>query len=127
VTGAGSSSYTRDPQGTLIDQRTSGGGRNYYLFDALGSVTALTDSTGAVAATYSYDPWGVTTATGTAAAGNPFRYTGAFYDTATSLYKMGARYYNPLHARWSQPDPVHQPTNLSEATATSTGGTIRST
>ncbi len=36
---------------------------------------------------------------------NPWRYTGQYQDTATGLYKMGARYYEPELGRWTQQDP----------------------
>jgi uncharacterized protein RhaS with RHS repeats len=48
---------------------------NYYVFDALGSVIALTDGSGAIAASYTYDPYGTTlTASGAQANVNPFRF-----------------------------------------------------
>jgi RHS repeat-associated protein len=30
------------------------------------------------------------------------------------MYKFGARYYNPVLERWSQPDPIDQPGDLQE-------------
>jgi hypothetical protein len=53
----GSTSFIRDPDGTLISMRTSTGASFYYTTDALGSTILLTDSTQAAAATYAYD-WG---------------------------------------------------------------------
>jgi hypothetical protein len=53
-----------------------------------GSVAALTDSTGTVVASYSYEPFGkLTNSTGTIA--NPYRWLGGlgvYHDTATGLY-----------------------------------------
>ncbi len=97
-------STTRDPAGGLVGLR-SGTSRNYYLVDGLGSVVALTDSSGAVTHSYAYDPYGVTTETTSSALVNPWRYTGQFQDVVTGLYKMGARYYQPDLGRWTQPDP----------------------
>ncbi|MGH2410394.1 MAG: RHS repeat-associated core domain-containing protein, partial [Chloroflexota bacterium] len=37
---------------------------------------------------------------------NPFRYTGAIWDAATGLYKMGERYYDPAAGRFTQEDPL---------------------
>jgi hypothetical protein len=49
--------FTRDSDRQLIDERTPNG-TYYYVEDANGSVVALTNSSGAVANRYSYDPWG---------------------------------------------------------------------
>ncbi len=95
---------TRDPNGSLVGLR-SGAGRSYYLVDGLGSVAAMTDSSGAVTHSYSYDPYGVTSETTSSALVNPWRYTGQYQDLSTGLYKMGARYYQPDLGRWTQRDP----------------------
>jgi RHS repeat-associated protein len=58
------------------------------------------------AATYAYDPWGnTTTSTGALATTNPWHYASSY--TATGYLKLGARYYNPTTARFTQPDPAH--------------------
>src|SRR5262249_47447149 len=49
-------------------------GIRYFLWDAMGSTIALTDSSQTVQQTYSYDPYGVVNATG--ASSNPYQYTG---------------------------------------------------
>ena len=54
--------------------RTTATGQEFYHTDALGSVVALTDETGTVRTTYTYDPFRKTTITGTST--NPFQYTG---------------------------------------------------
>ena len=77
---------------------------NYYLFDGLGSVVSLTDGTGVVRDTYSYDAFGQTT-TANAPVANNLRFAGAYQDT-TGLYKIGQRYYDPSVGRWTQQDPV---------------------
>jgi RHS repeat-associated protein len=98
-------SYVRDNAGGLVGLRDTA--RSYYLFDGLGSVVAVTNDAGTVVNRYSYDPYGVTTETRyTGAKTNPWRYTGAYFDTTTGLYKMGARYYQPELGRWTQPDSV---------------------
>jgi len=75
------------------------------LYDAHGSVSALTDDPGGVVQTsYSYDPYGETTKTGSVA--NPFQFASGYHDEVTGLYKFGARYYQPENARWTQQDPV---------------------
>ncbi|MGI8690094.1 MAG: colicin E5-related ribonuclease [Thermomicrobiales bacterium] len=98
--------YTRTPGGRLVSELLPGGVRYYYLTDGLGSIVALVDVNGNVAARYGYDPYGQTVVkTGSAAESNPFRYTGAYLDS-TGLYKMGARYYDPARGRFTQLDPL---------------------
>jgi YD repeat-containing protein len=66
--------------------------RYYYVYDARGDVVNLTDATGAVVASYSYDTWGALTASSESipnAGGwvNPSRYDGrdrARYDAANA-------------------------------------------
>lgn len=63
-----------------------GEGSYYYLFDGLGSVVGLVDTSQNVVARYGYDPYGQTiTKSGTAVDGNAWRYTGAYLDS-TGLY-----------------------------------------
>ncbi len=78
-----------------------------YLFDGLGSVVAVTDASGTVTNSYTYDPFGVTTETKAPGTNtfNPWRYTSQYQDTSTGLYKVGARYYQPELGRWTQTDP----------------------
>jgi RHS repeat-associated protein len=75
----------------------------FYLADALGSVVALTDQTGAIHTTYSYDPFGNTVVDG--ASVNPFQYTGREND-GTAFYYYRARYYSPALQRFISEDPI---------------------
>jgi len=104
TTGGTTTYYVRDNGGRLVGERI-GTNSYYYLFDGLGSVVALTDSTGAAVDTYSYDPYGnVTSSTGSVA--NPWQYTGGYRDSETGLVKLGQRYYDPTLGRWTQLDPL---------------------
>ena len=76
----------------------------YYQTDALGSVIALTDQTGAVKTQYQYDPFGNVTITGDTS-DNPFQYTGREND-GTGLYYYRARYYSPELQRFISEDPI---------------------
>ncbi len=79
----------------------------YYHYDGLGSVTELTDSTGALAQAYEYDAWGIPTIYDpTSSIGNPYLYTGRRWDTPISLYYYRARHYNPATGRFLQADVV---------------------
>lgn len=109
---SGTTSFIRDPEGTLISMRTNGGASYYYTADALGSTILLTDSAQAKAATYSYDSWGEDTGTtGTSAATNPWTYAGGYNDTTSNRIKFGARYYHPARGRFTQPDPSSREEN----------------
>lgn len=100
--------YTRTPGGRLVDERIVNGGTTtpyYYLFDGLGSVVALVDTSATVQDTYSYDPYGNVTPGGGNSVANPWQYTGGYYDSATKLVKLGQRYYDPSLGRFTQLDP----------------------
>ncbi len=94
--------YTRDIGGGLLSQRTPGG-NYYYVEDCNGSIVAVTDASGNVADTYTYDPWGHTTSS-SGSAPNSFGYDEGFQSQG-GLYHFGARYYDPTSANWTQPDP----------------------
>ena len=55
--------------------------------------------------TYRYDPWGDSIG-GTGSAYNPFQFTGVYRDSATSLYRMTQRYYQPAAGPFTQMDPL---------------------
>lgn len=62
------------------------------------------DSTGTVQTSYSFEPFGNTTTTGSATT-NGFAYTGRELDS-TGLYYYRARYYNPSLQRFISEDPI---------------------
>ncbi len=82
TTGSTTTYYTRTPGGRLISERI-GTSAYYYLFDGLGSVVALTDGSGNVVNTYSYDPYGNVTLGGSNSVTNPWQYTGGYRDSQT--------------------------------------------
>ena len=88
--------------GSGADERFARAGST-YLVDALGSTVALAAS-GAVKTNYGYDPYGVSTATGTAST-NPFQFTGREND-GTGLLNYRNRYYNPAWGRFVSEDPI---------------------
>jgi len=77
----------------------------FYQIDRLGSVAALTDSTGKDVCSYTYDSFG-NTSTCTAVA-NPFAFTGRELDAESGLYAMRARYYDPGTGRFITQDPLN--------------------
>ena len=78
---------------------------SYYEADGLGSVTSLTNSSAAIANSYSYDSAGNLTASSGSLA-NSFRYTGRELDSETNLYYYRARYYDPTIGRFIGEDPI---------------------
>jgi len=80
------------------------GTTSHLLPDTLGSVIALTDSSGAVQSEYTYEPFGNATVTG-AANINPFQFTDRESD-GTGLYYYRARYYHPALQRFLAEDPL---------------------
>jgi RHS repeat-associated protein len=88
--------------GPLLRQ-VENAGKSYYLFDAHGDVRGLTDATGHPVASYGYDAYGQ--ATGKSGDfPNPFRFAGAYQDSTTGLYLMGARFYQPGTGRFLTED-----------------------
>jgi RHS repeat-associated protein len=100
------------PAGEVIGRQPATGGRLYDLRDALGSVRAVVDASGAVVESRAYDAWGLAMAgrtSGPAAAREGF--TGKERDAALGgplggLDDFGARTYSPLLGRFLQTDPA---------------------
>ena len=82
----------------------SGVGSYYYHYDGLGSVIALTNSSGNMVESYSYDVFGEPNTT--SSVGNPYMFTGRRYEPDSGLYYYRARYYSPQIGRFLQTDPV---------------------
>lgn len=78
--------------------------RQYYLFDGLGSTTALLRQDGLVQARRRWDAWGELLA-GTGETSNAHWYTGHELDEATGLIYARARYYDPEVGRFLSRDP----------------------
>jgi RHS repeat-associated protein len=87
-----------------VFQRTDSSGARSFLTDALGSTLALTDSTGTAQTSYTFDPFGKTTFSGSSTT-NSFAYTGRELD-GTGLYYYRARYYSPALQRFISEDPI---------------------
>lgn len=106
-----------DGSGNVLARYTQGGGvdeplamlragmTSFYEADGLGSITSLSNSTGTVAATYTYDSFG-NLAASSGAITNPFRYTSREFDVETASYNYRARYYDPSDGRFLSEDPI---------------------
>lgn len=84
-------------------QRTDSSGAASFLTDALGSIVALTNSSGSNLAQYTYDPFGNTTITGSST--STYQYTGREND-GTGVYFYRGRYYSPTFQRFVSEDPI---------------------
>jgi RHS repeat-associated protein len=84
-------------------QRTDSSGTYSYLADALRSTEALTSSTGAIQASYTYSPYGVMSISGSTT--NSYDYSGRESD-GLGLHYYRARYYNPQTGRFLSEDPL---------------------
>ena len=104
----GGNVLSRYTQGSHVDEwlaELRSGTTSYYERDGLGSITSLSNSSGALANTYTYDAFGkLTASTGTLT--NPFQYTGREFDQETGLNYNRARYYDPSAGRFLSDDPI---------------------
>jgi len=87
-----------------IFSRSGPSGTFTPLLDELGSTIALTDASGQIQTSYTYDPFGNSSRSG-AATGNEFQFTGREND-GNGLYYYRARYYSPLLNRFISEDPT---------------------
>jgi len=78
----------------------------YYHFDGLGSVTAITDSSGTLVQTYEYDAFGNILSEQDPNFENPYTYTSRERDKESNLYFYRGRYYDASIGRFLQPDPI---------------------
>jgi RHS repeat-associated protein len=97
--------YTHGPGLDRMLTMEVGSQTYFYHSDAIGSVAALTDLSGAVTCNYSYDSFGGTQAC--TAVANPFAFAGREYDSESGLYYMRARYYDPPTGRFITADPLN--------------------
>lgn len=87
-----------------IFSRSDSTGTVVPIADVLGSVFALTDSSGTPKTQYTFEPFGNTTSSGTASA-NPLQFTGRDNDN-TGFYFYRSRYYSPIFGRFISEDPL---------------------
>ena len=109
-TGVGTTvQFVYDTQGKPFMLRLNGKTDYFYLYNGLGDVTGLVDSSNQVVVRYQYNSWGKVTSTQdtsgvSLATLNPFRYRKYVYDPETGLYCLGSRYYDPEVGRFVNAD-----------------------
>jgi RHS repeat-associated protein len=79
---------------------------HYLHRDYLGNLTEVTDADGVVEGRARYDAFGRLLENTIPATITTRLYTGSIYDPATGLYKIGARWYDPVTALWLTPDAI---------------------
>jgi RHS repeat-associated protein len=91
---------------TILSQRRRAGGwaASFYSADGHGSIRQLTDETGTITDTYTYDAFGkLISSAGTTP--NAYLYAGERFDEDLGLYHLRARYYNADRGRFFSMDP----------------------
>ena len=78
-------------------------GYTYYTQNAHGDVVNLTDSTGEITKSYTYDAFGVEKNIDDTDT-NAFRYCGEYYDSESGTIYLRARYYDPSTGRFISRD-----------------------
>ena len=101
--------FVYDAEGKPFMLRLNGKTDYFYLYNGLGDVVGLVDSSNQVVVRYQYNSWGKVTSTQdtsgvSLATLNPFRYRKYVYDPETGLYCLGSRYYDPEVGRFVNAD-----------------------
>ncbi|HEY0780577.1 MAG TPA: RHS repeat-associated core domain-containing protein [Gemmatirosa sp.] len=98
------------PHSVLVAPTAGGAATLYdYATELPGHVVGLVDGGGALAARYTYQPFGIADTVQESLAGgwtNRLRFEGREYDAETGLYYNRARYYDPALQRFLSPDPT---------------------
>ena len=82
-------------------------GITYYLaYDQIGSLKAVTDSSGNIVKKIDYDSFGSIISDTNPSMTIPFGFAGGLHDRDTNLIRFGARDYDPTIGRWTAKDPI---------------------
>ena len=108
LSGGGSPTVTANMlAGLNIDEffvRSDNNGTQAYLSDGLGSTLGLVNSSGLLGTSYSYQPFGATSASGSAST-NPNQFAGREND-GNGVYYFRARFYSAPLQRFLSQDPI---------------------
>jgi RHS repeat-associated protein len=85
---------------------TQGGQRYYILSDYQGTPKLVTDASGNVVKTISYDSFGNVIEDSNPGFRLPFGFAGGLYDQDTGLVRFGYRDYDADAGRWTAKDPI---------------------
>jgi len=78
----------------------------FYHYDGRGNVTQLTNEGQNIVATYTYDAFGNTIASGAGAGLNAYRFSTK--EQISGLYYYGYRFYSPGIGKWINRDPIQE-------------------
>jgi len=116
--------YIYTPTGlTAMQRKTSAGANLYYIHtDNLGSIQAITNSTGAMVSEYAYTPWGgrilLSGVNITDRGYTGHEHLSPFGDDTSGgfcLINMNGRIYDPVLARFLSPDPYVQAPDFTQS------------
>ncbi|GAV15285.1 wall-associated protein WapA [Paenibacillus sp. NAIST15-1] len=96
-------SYVHDDYGKLLTRQVPGQGIHYYVSNGHGDITEIRDAQGNVLNRYTYDIWG-NPLVQEERVPNIFRYSGEYWDAATNLQYLRARWYDPSIGRFINED-----------------------
>jgi RHS repeat-associated protein len=107
---------------TYVSGSLVSGDRLYYLTDANGNVTAVTNAAGVVQERYVYDAygnvtfytanWSSSSTTSSSSINNTVLFAGMQRDATTNVYYDSARWYNPSTGDYMTRDPAQSDENL---------------
>ena len=92
--------------GRLPISMTYGGTTYYLLYDQVGSLRAVVNTTGNIVKQIDYDSFGNIISDSNPSFTVPFGFAGGLHDRDTGLVKFGARDYDPALGRWTAKDPI---------------------
>ena len=92
--------------GRLPVSMIKGGSAYYLLYNQIGSLRAITDSSGNIVKQIDYDSFGSIIADTNPAFTVPFGFAGGLHDRDTGLVRFGYRDYDPNIGRWTAKDPI---------------------
>lgn len=79
-----------------------------HFYDNNGNITRYCDASGNVVASYTYDAFGNTIASGPLADFFQHRFSTKYFDPEIGLYYYGYRFYSPELMRWLNRDPIEE-------------------
>src|SRR6185437_12413663 len=91
----------------LLRQMGSTTNPYWYVLDGQGNVVGLTNQSGTVVDSYTYDQWGKPVSVSESVP-QQLRYAGSWYDNELGWYWLSVRAYDPVLERFLQPDPSEQ-------------------
>ncbi len=92
--------------GRLPISMLRGGNTYYMMYDQVGSLRLIVDSTGNTVKRIDYDSFGNIISDTNPGFTIPFGFAGGLHDRETGLVRFGARDFDPTIGRWTAKDPI---------------------